>query len=98
MLPKIHLALRQWELVAPDHCLSNPFFSRNPHSTKIPIVIFYGDNIPEKPTAHRGQDHWSVRMAMARLFRDAGNRQGGVVSLVRLRYTGECCALRCRGR
>lgn len=56
--------------------------------TKIPIVIFYGDNIPEKPTAHRGQDHWRVRMAMAGLFRDAGNRRGGDVSLVHLPEIG----------
>ncbi len=26
--------------------------------TKIPIIIFYGDNIPEQPSANPGQDQW----------------------------------------
>jgi hypothetical protein len=52
--------------------------------TKIPIVIFYGDNIPEKPMANPGQDQWRVRLAMARLWRDAVNRRGGDVSVVHL--------------
>jgi hypothetical protein len=56
--------------------------------TKIPIIIFYGDNIPEKPTANPGQDFWRVRLAMARLFRDAVNRRGGDVTLVHLPETG----------
>src|SRR6266702_2249429 len=38
--------------------------------TKIPIVIYFGDNIPEQPTANPGQDNWRVRLAMARLFRE----------------------------
>ena len=33
--------------------------------TKIPIIIYYGDNIPEQPTANPGQDNWRVRLAMA---------------------------------
>jgi hypothetical protein len=52
--------------------------------TKIPIRIFYGDNIPETPTANPGQDMWRVRIAMARLWRDAVNRRGGHVSIVHL--------------
>jgi pimeloyl-ACP methyl ester carboxylesterase len=52
--------------------------------TKIPIVIYFGDNIPEQPTANPGQDNWRVRLAMARLFRDAVNRRGGNVTLVHL--------------
>jgi hypothetical protein len=56
--------------------------------TKIPIVIYYGDNIPEQPTADRGKDNWRVRLAMARLFRDAVNRRGGNVSLVHLPEIG----------
>ncbi len=52
--------------------------------TKIPIVIYFGDNIPEQPTANPGQDNWRVRLAMARLFRDAMNRHGGDVTLVHL--------------
>lgn len=35
--------------------------------TRIPIVIYYGDNFPTEPTNKRGQDNWRVRLAMARL-------------------------------
>jgi pimeloyl-ACP methyl ester carboxylesterase len=50
------------------------------HPTKVPIVIYFGDNIPEQPMANPGQDNWRVRLAMARLFRDAVNRHGGDVT------------------
>ena len=52
--------------------------------TKMPIVVYFGDNIPEQPTANPGQDNWRVRLAMARLWRDAINRRGGDVTLVHL--------------
>lgn len=52
--------------------------------TKIPIVIVYGDNIPEQPMANPGQDQWRVRLAMARLWRDAVNQRGGDVTVVHL--------------
>jgi hypothetical protein len=28
--------------------------------TKIPIIIYYGDNIPEKPSVNPGQEQWRV--------------------------------------
>ena len=56
--------------------------------TKIPIIIFYGDNIPSQPTANPGQDGWRVRLAMARLWRDAVNRRGGDVTVVHLPEIG----------
>jgi hypothetical protein len=56
--------------------------------TKIPIVIYYGDFIPEKPSANPGQDQWRVRLAMARLWRDAVNRRGGDVTVVHLPEEG----------
>ena len=56
--------------------------------TKIPIVVYFGDNIPEKPTASAGEDNWRVRLAMARLWRDAVNRHGGDVTLVHLPEIG----------
>jgi len=56
--------------------------------TEIPIVIYYGDNIPDEPTANSGQDGWRVRLAMARLWRDAVNRHGGDVTLVHLPEIG----------
>jgi hypothetical protein len=56
--------------------------------TKIPIIIFYGDNIPAGPAANPGQDGWRVRLAMARLWKDAVNRHGGDVTLVHLPEIG----------
>ena len=43
--------------------------------TKIPIVIYYGDYIPDEPNPNPGQDGWRVRLEMAKLWRDAVNRQ-----------------------
>ena len=56
--------------------------------TQIPIVIFYGDNIPSQPAGNPGQDGWRVRLAMARLWRDAVNRRGGDVTVVHLPEIG----------
>jgi hypothetical protein len=56
--------------------------------TKIPIVIYYGDNIPEKPMENPGQDQWRVRLEMARLWATAVNRHGGVVQVVHLPEIG----------
>ena len=56
--------------------------------TKIPIIIYFGDNIPEQPTASPGEENWRVRLAMARLWRDAINRRGGDVTLVHLPEIG----------
>ncbi|WP_324695134.1 alpha/beta fold hydrolase [Novosphingobium sp. RL4] len=52
--------------------------------TRIPIAIFYGDNIPADPTAERGKDNWRVRLAMARLWVDCVNRHGGDARLIHL--------------
>lgn len=56
--------------------------------TKIPIVIYYGDNIPEKPSKNSGADGWRARLAMARLWRDAVNKKGGDVTVVHLPEVG----------
>ena len=56
--------------------------------TKIPIIIFYGDFIPEKPTDNPGQDGWRVRLEMARKWRDTVNRHGGDVTVVHLPEVG----------
>ncbi len=56
--------------------------------TKIPIIIYYGDNIPEQPTENPGQDGWRVRLAMAKLWRDAVNNRGGDVTVVHLPEIG----------
>ncbi|MGE5499966.1 MAG: alpha/beta hydrolase [Syntrophothermus sp.] len=56
--------------------------------TKIPIIIYYGDNIPEKPVLNPGTDGWRARLEMARLWRDAVNSHGGDVTLVHLPEIG----------
>jgi hypothetical protein len=56
--------------------------------TKIPIIIFYGDNIAAQPTDIPTQDAWRVRLAMARLWRDTVNKHGGDVTLVHLPEIG----------
>ncbi|WP_163998368.1 alpha/beta hydrolase [Pyxidicoccus caerfyrddinensis] len=56
--------------------------------TRIPIVLYFGDNIPEEPSPIPGQDNWRVRLAMARLWRDAVNRHGGSVTVVHLPELG----------
>jgi len=56
--------------------------------TRIPIVIYYGDNFPAEPTTERGQDNWRVRLAMARLWVDAINKHGGDAQLVHLPEVG----------
>jgi len=56
--------------------------------TKIPIIIYYGDNIPAKLDSNPGTDGWRVRLEMARLWRDAVNRFGGDVTVVHLPEIG----------
>lgn len=56
--------------------------------TRIPIVIYYGDNIPATPMANPGQDGWRARLAMARRWRDVVNRHGGDVTVVHLPEVG----------
>jgi hypothetical protein len=56
--------------------------------TKIPIVIYYGDNIPEKPSVNPGQEQWRIFLEMARRWRDVVNRHGGDVTLVHLPEIG----------
>ena len=56
--------------------------------TGIPIIIYYGDFIPEKPMDNPGQDGWRARLEMARLWRDAVNKHGGDVTVVHLPEIG----------
>lgn len=56
--------------------------------TKIPIIIYYGDNIPAKPGVNPGIDGWRARLEMARKWRDAVNAAGGDVKVVHLPEIG----------
>lgn len=52
--------------------------------TKIPIIIYYGDNIPIEASSNPGQDNWRVRLKMARLWVDKINQHGGNAQVVHL--------------
>jgi len=56
--------------------------------TRIPILVIYGDNIPEQRVDLPAQDSWRARLQMARLWRDTVNRHGGDVTLVHLPDAG----------
>jgi hypothetical protein len=56
--------------------------------TKIPIIIYYGDNIPKNPTLNPGQEQWRVFLEVAKNWRDAVNRHGGNVTIVHLPEIG----------
>jgi hypothetical protein len=56
--------------------------------TKIPIVIYYGDNIPSRTDQNPGTDGWRARMEMAKLWRDAVNKYGGDVTVVHFPEVG----------
>jgi len=56
--------------------------------TQIPIIIYYGDFIPEQYSENPGADGWRARLEMARLWRDAVNRHGGDVTVIHLPEIG----------
>lgn len=56
--------------------------------TRVPIIVYYGDNIPTEPTDIAGQDNWRTRVAMAQLWVDAINRHGGDATFVSLTEQG----------
>ena len=56
--------------------------------THIPILVLYGDNIPEQAVDLPAQDSWRARLTMARLWRDAVNQHGGDVRLIHLPEMG----------
>jgi len=56
--------------------------------TRVPILIVYGDNIPEQAIDLPAQDSWRARLKMARLWRDTVNKHGGDVTLIHLPEIG----------
>jgi len=52
--------------------------------TEIPIIIYYGDNIPNKPSGKPGEEQWTAALKMAERWRDTVNSYGGDVTLVYL--------------
>jgi hypothetical protein len=55
---------------------------------KIPIIIYYGDNIAKEPTDDFGQDQWRAELQFARDFAKTANRYGGDVTVVHLPEIG----------
>ena len=56
--------------------------------TKMPIVIYYGDNIPTEPTAEPHKDYWRCAMQMANKWAETVNKHGGDVTVVYLPNIG----------
>ena len=56
--------------------------------TKIPIVIYFGDYIPEEVSKNLGDENWRVRLAMARSFVKSINEHGGNATLIELPKLG----------
>ena len=56
--------------------------------TRFPIIIYYGDYIPDEPSDNWAMDSWCVRLQMARMFADCVNRHGGDATVVHLPEQG----------
>lgn len=55
---------------------------------KVPIAVYFGDNIPSEPTANWGQDNWRVRLSLAQKWAAVMEKYGGDVSIVHLPEIG----------
>lgn len=56
--------------------------------TKIPIVIYYGDNIAKAPTKVWNEDHWRSGLEMAKIWAATINKHGGDATVVHLPEIG----------
>ena len=56
--------------------------------TKIPIVVYYGDNIAKEPTKVWNKDHWRSGLEMARIWAATINKHGGDATVVHLPEIG----------
>ena len=56
--------------------------------TKIPIVIYFDDNIPEKHSDHPSSDYWYATREMAFEFAKRINARGGHCTVVSLPEEG----------
>lgn len=56
--------------------------------TKIPIIIYYGDNIASEPTNVWNKDHWRSGLEMAKLWAATVNKHGGKATVVHLPEIG----------
>ena len=56
--------------------------------TQMPIIIYFGDNISDKPSDIQGEDQWRIRLALARQWADTVNKHGGDVTVIHLPQAG----------
>jgi pimeloyl-ACP methyl ester carboxylesterase len=56
--------------------------------TRVPIIIYYGDFIPEKPSDIPAQDYWRACLEMANKWAATINKYGGDVTVVHLPKAG----------
>ncbi len=56
--------------------------------TKIPVLIIYGDNIPDKPTALPAQDSLACPVGCCASMADVVNKHGGDVTVIHLPEIG----------
>lgn len=56
--------------------------------TKIPIIIYYGDNIAKEPSTIWNKDHWRSGLEMAKIWAAAINKHGGDATVIHLPEIG----------
>lgn len=56
--------------------------------TRMPIVIYYGDNIPDHQVENNEQNTWRLRLFLARQWAECVNRHGGDATVVHLPEAG----------
>lgn len=56
--------------------------------TRIPIIVYYGDNIADQPTSVWNKDHWRAGLEMARVWAATINKHGGNAKVVHLPELG----------
>jgi len=56
--------------------------------TRIPIIIYFGDFIPDSPQENPAQDYWYAAVQMANKWAAAVNKYGGDVTVVQLPKVG----------
>lgn len=56
--------------------------------THIPIIIYFGDNISDRPSNIQGEDQWRIRLALAKQWADIVNKHGGDVQVIHLPEVG----------
>ncbi|MGR6981978.1 alpha/beta hydrolase [Testudinibacter sp. P27/CKL/0425] len=56
--------------------------------TRLPIIIYFGDNISREPSDNQGEDQWRIRLQLAQQWAQVVNRYGGDVTVIELPKVG----------